>query len=344
MIMNTPNKLQRKRANSKVPRNHSKKRSLSYAPDDEVEKSLQRNDQEIPEIENNLQENVQNLEVSSLGYTQIFQGSNLGMIDDVLMQDMSAIPQIDQLEAAAMPSMIQNEITNNLQMDQNPEISQMNQNDAAEIPQSPSVRVEEVQPSELILDEIQETSKVLKRSKKHKLIVDKNPKIEKLIIAKNFDDYAAKFTILPPRDTFPMRWLELKISEAVIFASPSPRLKHSDVLRDLFDRNLKKVQPRGNKRKHVEVAKENDKENEIVPNMKRRKSLRNNKNALKDCNGENLINTTYVVPEIPELDIPQYTPDIQNELQIPQIEELELPPVNNETCKVRRRINIEHDG
>lgn len=253
IIENTSNLLNNKRPASHTPRRSSKRRRLTYDPIEDVNKSLQRDSQapqadyEVPELENNFQENIPSLQASSLGYalndqempdvmpqqTEEIAMQEIPQIEDITMQEIPEIPQMDQLEAAEIS-----------QMPQNPEIAEISQqidqtNEAVHINA-------DVQPSELILSDIHELPK--KRTKKRKLIVDKEIYYGKKVVEKNFDEYVDKHTTMPPRDDFPKRWNELKSNAAVLFASPSCRLKHSKDLRDLFDRNWKKVQSRSVKK------------------------------------------------------------------------------------------------
>lgn len=397
--------LNNKRAASYTPQKLSKRRRLTYGPieiENVLDKSFNRdpqNEYEMPEIGSNFQAHVSNLDEYTLNDQEVPINDIMSeQVEDILMQQeiensvmsqqFDEIPMLQQIKN--IPSFHQIE---DYAMQEIPEISRMHQilenqgisQQSDHEPQSPEIQ------SELILGEIQELPQ--KRNKKHKLIVDKNVSITKKTMQKNIDDYIEKYTVIPPLADFETRWNKLKSNEAVLFASSSYRLKHSNVLRDLFDRNLKNIQLRAKKRKQAENFKsdeeneivpnlnrhktlrnhtkamknlnqdniiheiydgvvagnphenvENDKENETIPNVKRRrKTLRSHTKALKDRNGENNVvnkNQNVIVTELLEIEIPQMTPNIHNELEIPQIEELELPPVS----EVRRNINIEYDG
>lgn len=197
-----------------------------------------------------------------------------------------------------------------------------------------------VEPSELILSEIKARPQ---RMRKRKLIIDKKLSFDRKVMQKNIDEYIEKHTLPSARDIFPYLLIELKSNEVVIFTTLTNRLRHSDVLRHLFERNLTKVI--SNKRKHAEVENENDENNkENIPEKCRRTSRPHN-NVLKDRFGENLIKNVVEIPEI------NMTPHIfHTEFEIAQHEELDLPPAleeNNfirEKPQVRRKINIEYDG
>lgn len=304
IIASTPNLV-----SNKIQDIKTNKRRLTYDPiaiaDFNV--SLQREYQqpELPEIQiHNLQDNAQ----ISVSYEQ-----------DIAMQEFPDIP----MEPTQMP---QFDIS---------EIPQIN----VKIPKNPMD--EEVQPSELILDDVPKAV-LQKPRKKPKLIIDKVTYFNKETILKNVDEYKNKHTIQPPRDTFPIRWHELKTKESVLFTSTSKRLKHSEVLRQLFDRNLKKVSERTIKRKITEVEPENPKENENKP-MQRKKRPR--KTALKDLNEENLINAANIIPEIPEIEMPIVEANIHTESQLPQIEKMPLTlEEDKENRQVRRKVNIDYDG
>jgi hypothetical protein len=111
-----------------------------------------------------------------------------------------------------------------------------------------------------------------KPKKKSKLVVDKVTKITENVLKSNRKNYEEKFTVQSPLDTFMMRLMHCKRNEFDVMSPlPASRMKNSSSLLPIYQRNLKRIPLKLQKRPVEEVVEDEVEVMEQRSSRKKRK-------------------------------------------------------------------------
>lgn len=231
-----------------------------------------------------------------------------------------------------------------------------------EIVPSPQEEEEVESAPELILEEISKEAALPKKRKlpNRKLIIDKVKEYDFATLQKNPEKYETR--PLPMDGEFNARMLMQKTHVDLLFSVPCSTLRNaSPTLRNLYDRNLKKIPAITSiKRKlTVDENEDGDKENQnesIKQVAKRRKTLRA-RDTLKDYNEVNMMNKTLIAEEPMDLELPpppsQPPVAIANfndeQIPLPPMDDFVLPPAiefndeNHQNTQASRRSRRQND-